>query len=197
MNQTPRRPASARPRTTRFAAHFAAHFAVLLAAGAALALPPAASAAEPTQAPSGIREVFGGLWAKLRATVKRPSASAEIPTYTAGIRGNEATESGLKPYWKDDREQDPAFRAERQALESAQGLADAQKYAEAATAFESFAASHPKSTLLPNARFGGALARASLGERDKAVAALQGFVRDYPQHVLAGDAQQALAALQK
>jgi len=51
------------------------------------------------------------------------------------------------------------------------------------------------STLVANARFGGALALAAAGERARATAGFEEFLRLEPQHPLADDARQALAAL--
>jgi hypothetical protein len=100
----------------------------LIAALAAVALLDAQPmhAAEPEK--GGLSGLLGELWAKLRAATPRGSTGQA----TAGIRGSEATESELKPYWKGDLEQDPGYRAERQALQAAQELAEAGKYAERA-----------------------------------------------------------------
>jgi TolA-binding protein len=54
---------------------------------------------------------------------------------------------------------------------------------------------NPSGALAPNARFGAALSRAALGERARAAAAFQDFLKRDPQHPLARDAEQALAAL--
>ncbi len=141
------------------------------------------------------RGLLGELLARLRLASPRAAAAPVAVPVTAGIRGAEATESDLKPYWKGDREQDPAYRAERHELQAAQELADAQKFAEAARAFEKFLTAHPKSPLVPNARFGGALSYAALGDRARARAGFESFLKENPQHPLAHDAEQALAAL--
>jgi len=163
----------------------------LLGAGLAAAVP-----ALPVRAQSAaMKELLGNLWARLRAATPRANPTVATTTVTAGLRGTEATESELKPYWKGDREQDPAALAEREALDRAQSLADAGNYAEAARAFDAFAQANPRSPLAPNALFGAALARAALGEREQAAKGLETFVRQNPTHPLAKDAEQALAAL--
>jgi TolA-binding protein len=140
--------------------------------------------------------MLGELWARLRSAGPRQSTQViATQTVTAGIRGAEATESELKPYWKGDREQDPAYRAERQALQSAQELADAGKFSEAAKAFDTFGEAYPRSTLASDARFGGALAQAALGDKARAISGFEGFLKQNPQHPLAHDAERALAAL--
>lgn len=141
------------------------------------------------------RGLLGELLARLRLAAPRANAVPVALPVTAGIRGAEATESDLKPYWKGDREQDPAYRVERHELQAAQDLADAQKFADAARAFETFLSAHPKSPLAPNARFGGALSYAALGDRAHARAGFETFLKENPQHPLARDAEQALAAL--
>src|SRR5690349_17612512 len=114
---------------------------------------------------SSVKEVLGRLWARLRAATPRSQSVASAATVTAGLRGSEATESELKPYWRGDREQGPAAKAEREALEKAQSLADSGGYAEAAKAFDAFLQDHPASPLAANALFGAALARAALGDK--------------------------------
>lgn len=144
---------------------------------------------------SGIKDLLGSLWGRLRAATPRSSATAPATTVTAGLRGSEATESELKPYWRGDRESDPGSIAERKALEGAQALADSGKFAEAAKAFDGFVQQYPRSPLAANAVFGSAVAYAALGDRNKAVAGFQDFLKRDPQHPLAKDAEQAIAAL--
>jgi TolA-binding protein len=144
---------------------------------------------------SAMKDLLGNLWARLRAATPRANPTVAATTVTAGLRGAEATESELKPYWKGDREQDPAALAEREALDRAQSLADAGGFAEAARAFDAFVQANPRSPLAPNALFGAALARAALGDRGQAASGLETFLKQNPQHPLAKDAEQALAAL--
>jgi TolA-binding protein len=158
------------------------------------ALPTGPVAAQGAQA-STVKDLLGNLWARLRAATPRSSPPPAATSVTAGLRGSEATESELKPYWKGDREQDASSRTERQALESAQALADAGKFAEAARAYDAFLQQNARSTLAPNALFGSALARAALGDKARASAAFEEFIKRDPQHPLAKDAEQALAAL--
>lgn len=169
----------------------------LLAALAAAALLGAQPARPAEPEKGGLSGLWGELWAKLRAATPRGSAGQATAgvTLTAGIRGSEATESELKPYWKGDLEQDAGYRAERQALQAAQELADAGKYAEAGRAFDAFLQTYPRSTLAPNAMFGGALAHAAAGDKARASAELEIFLKQNGQHALAQDAQRALAAL--
>ncbi len=148
--------------------------------------------AQATQAlPSAMKDLLGKMWARLRAATPRPHTAGGSVTVTAGLRGAEATESELKPYWRGDREQ----AVEMQAIEKAQALADAGSYADAAKAFESFLKDNPRSPLAANAMFGSALARAALGERAQAAAAFEDFMKRQPQHPLVKDAEEALAAL--
>ena len=155
----------------------------------------AGEARPPTR--SDFRVVLGEMWAKLRAVSPRLQSGQPVyaQTVTAGIRGAEATESELKPYWKGDREQDPAYRAEHQALQGAQKLADDGKFAEAAKAFGTFVEAYPRSPLASEARFGKALALAMLGDKPGAIAGFQSFLKEDAQHPLAKDAEVALAAL--
>ena len=162
---------------------------IVIAALCCLAVPPAAAQT------AAVKEMLGNLWARLRAATPKSTPAAPAVTVTAGLRGEEATQSELKPYWRGDRETDPSSKLERQGIESAQALADAGKFAEAAHAFESFLQANPRSTLAGNALFGSALARAALGERSRATSAFEEFLKREPGHPLAEDAKQALAAL--
>jgi TolA-binding protein len=144
---------------------------------------------------SGIKDMLGSLWGRLRAATPRSSSTAPTTTVTAGLRGSEATESELKPYWRGDRENDAGSIAERKALEGAQALADSGKFAEAAKAFDAFLAQNPRSPLAANAVFGSAVAYAAMGDKAKAIAGFQDFLKRDPQHPLAKDAEQAIAAL--
>ena len=149
------------------------------------------------QAQSGLTGLLGELWAKLRAVAPRAQTSQAVvsTTVTAGVRGAEATESELKPYWMGDREQDPAYQAERKALQAAQELADGGKFGDAARAFDTFLETYPKSSFAPNARFGGGLSYAALGDKARAITAFEAFLKQDAQHPLARDAERAIAAL--
>jgi tetratricopeptide (TPR) repeat protein len=164
---------------------------LLLAAGATMAADPAVQAPGAAALQNLLREV----WVRLHAMAPRQQTRIVTATATAGIRGAEATESEIKPYWKGDRDQDPGYRAERQALLSAQDLADAGKYAEAAKAFDSFVDAYPKSPLAPQARFGAALAQAAVGDKARAISGFETFLKQNPEHPLAHDAERVLVAL--
>jgi len=164
--------------------------ALLHTAGGALAADPAQS-----QGAILLQDLLRQVWVRVHALTPRQPTRIVVATATVGVRGAEATESELRPYWKGDREQDPAYRAERQALLSAQDLADAGKFAEAAKAFDAFVEAHPKSPLAPQASFSAALAQASLGDKARALAGFQSFLKQNPEHPLARDAERAIAAL--
>jgi TolA-binding protein len=153
--------------------------------------PPAQAQATQASQSSSVKDMLGKMWARLRAATPRSQSSSGNVTVTAGLRGAEATESELKPYYRGEREQ----AAERAALDKAQALADAGNYAEAAKAFDAFVQDNPKSPLTANALFGGALARAAMGDTARAKAGFEDFIKREPQHPLAKDAEQALAAL--
>lgn len=160
--------------------------AFVLTVALAAAAPAAAQTPQGATQTAGLKEVLQSLWGKLRALTPRSEPpSATTATVTAGLRGIEATESELRPYW----------RGEREALEQAQAHAEAGRFADAARAFETFVQQNPASPLAPNARFGAALAHAALGERSRAVAGFEDFLKRTPQHPLAPDAERALAAL--
>ena len=163
----------------------------LLAALLVLA-PVAPAAAQEKQASqsSTVKDLLGKLWGRLRAATPRTQTASGSVTVTAGLRGAEATESELKPYWKGE-----PSKSERSALQAAQELADGGKYADAARAFDAFLETYPRSPVASEARFGGALARAALGDKARAIAGFEDFLKQNPKHPLARDAERAIAAL--
>jgi len=167
--------------------------AALLAAGPARAQTAQKPQSQPQASQSGLKDMLGNFWGRLRALTPRssppPATTANVP---AGLRGVEATESELRPYWRGG---EPPARAELLALERAQAAGDAGNFADAARQFEGFLQQNPSSPLASNALFGAALARAALGERARAAAAFENLIKRDPQHPLADDARQALAAL--
>jgi TolA-binding protein len=141
---------------------------------------------------NSVGSLLSRLWGKLRAvSPKVSSQESRSSTQVVGVRGAETTETALQPYWKDDKEADPAFLQQTNAFRSAQQLADNGAYQEAATAFAKFSADYPDSQLKPNALFGRALSQLSSGD-DNGKVGLQQFVSDYPQHPLSADAKQLL-----
>lgn len=142
---------------------------------------------------SGFGGLLSRLWGKLRAvSPKMSSTESRSSTQVAGVRGAETTETALQPYWKDDKEADPAFVQQSNAFRAAQQLADSGSYQEAAAAFDKFNKDYPDSQLKPNAQFGRALSQLSGGD-NSGNTTLQQFVADYPQHPLTEDAKQLLA----
>jgi outer membrane protein assembly factor BamD (BamD/ComL family) len=112
----------------------------------------------------------------------------------AGVRGNEATTTTLSPYWKGDKQNDPAFAAELAAYQGAQTQADQGEMAKAAASFAGFVKQYPQSELRPQAEFGHALALLAAGNRDQGQRAMETFVAAHPDHPLVADARAALDA---
>jgi TolA-binding protein len=145
-----------------------------------------------------VQSALASLWARLRSLSPGSSTAAgdrqgeRAAAQVAGVRGDEATQTSLQPYWKDDDEADPAFKAELDEYRAAQQLADGAHYAQAATAFESFLNKYPRSRLRANAQLGAGLAAMGAGQSDKGRAALQRFVTENPDHPLKGDADRLL-----
>ncbi len=170
--------------------------ALLLSMAAAAAEPPAAARVQPTQS-GELTQLLGRVWAKLRAYLPRDKVSAAQArrTQIAGVRGAEATESVLQPYWKADRTADPVYREQVRQLVAALALADSGALAQALSALESFSSTYPQSEFGPTAQFAAALVYGQLGERSKAATALAHFMQSYPAHPLREDANALLLAL--
>lgn len=148
---------------------------------------------------SALRKLLDQIWARLRAmgphqvTGSAASGSAQV----AGVRGAESTTSQLDPYWKGDRSADPAYRRELEAYSQAQTLIDKGDPAGAAKSFEEFVAAYPASTLKINAQFALGASYAAAGQKEKSLATLDAFLRDYPAHPLGSDARQLSETLRR
>ncbi len=148
---------------------------------------------------SGFRSLLDQTWAKLRRygpPSARDDTSKQV-TLVAGVRGAETTNSTLKPYWKGDKTNDPAYLNEVNAFNKAQGFADGGDFKQAVTAFDAFLTTYRDSSLKPNAQFALGLAYAGVADKTKGVSVLQTFVQGYPKHPLASDANRVIAELQK
>ncbi len=145
---------------------------------------------------SVFKGLFKSVWARLRelSPPERESANAE-PDYTAGLRGAEATDTLLKPYWKNDLTEDPVFQSQLKEFSLAQARMDQGELSAAIDAFDRFLATHGDSSLRPNALFGKSLSLAGAGEVDAARTAMRQFLDENPNHPLAADARQVIDAL--
>lgn len=173
---------------------------ILCCLGAVATGPASAAQSTTTIVESSSHSVFKGLfksvWARLRelSPSQKESANAE-QVYTAGLRGAEATDTLLKPYWKNDLTEDPDFQSQLKDLSLAQARMDQGELAAAIDAFERFLEAHGDSSLRPNALFGKSLSLAGAGETDAARASMRQFLDENPNHPLAGDARQVIDAL--
>ncbi len=150
-----------------------------------------------TEEQSAAKRLFSRMWSKLRGYVGRPgqSTSAGGRTLIAGVRGAESTASGLQPYWKDDRSEDPDYIREVDTFFGAMELADAGKFENATGVLNAFSNSYPDSTLNPNVQFALGLAYGQLGKNTEGVAALESFTSRYPEHPLVSDATELIEIL--
>ena len=149
-----------------------------------------------TETHSVFKGLFFNVWSKLKSMNPHSRQDARSSSiYTAGIRGAEATDTLIQPYWKGDLSEDKAFQAQLQSFTQAQQLMDNGKLADSAKAFGSFLDQYGDSSLAPNARFARGLCHAGLGQNAQAKTDLQQFADDYPNHPLAADASQLIGQL--
>ncbi len=174
-----------------------------------LALPMAQAAAVEKTAPvkngvkiqkvkssGSLEDVLREMWGRLRSLAPKMASDAHAKrTQVAGVRGAESTGTLIKPYWKDDRTQDPDFLKELELYNAAQQQADAGNFSGAIGGFSSFIKAYPRSRLRANAQFGLGLAYGGTGARKKSIAALNQFVKTWPKHPLSKDARQMVVAL--
>ncbi len=147
---------------------------------------------------SAAKRLFSRMWSKLRGYVGRSEQStmAGGRTLIAGVRGAETTTSGLQPYWKGDRSEDPDYIKEVDTFLDAMELADAGKFEQATRALNAFSDSYPDSSLDPNVQFALGLVYGQLGKNAEGVAALESFAKRYPEHPLVSDAEELIQVLQ-
>ena len=147
---------------------------------------------------SAAKRLFSRMWSKLRGYVGRSEQStmAGGRTLIAGVRGAETTTSGLQPYWKGDRSEDPDYIKEVDTFLDAMELADAGKFEQATRALNAFSDSYPDSSLDPNVQFALGLVYGQSGKNAEGVAALESFAKRYPEHPLVSDAEELIQVLQ-
>ncbi|MBC8211285.1 MAG: hypothetical protein H8E21_09465 [Gammaproteobacteria bacterium] len=173
------------------------NLALILIISAAFSLPVTAQGIiKQTETHSVFKGLFFSVWSRLRDLNphQRQSAKAEV-VYTAGIRGAEATETLIQPYWKDDLSKDPAFQQELKQFSVAQQLMDKGELLASVEAFDRFIGAYPGSDLLANAQIAKGVCLAGVGKNSEAVAILNQFIETYPVHPLSADAGVLLTQL--
>ena len=111
----------------------------------------------------------------------------------AGIRGARE-DKGLQPYWKGEKIK---MTPEMEQFSKAAVLFSKGKYEEAATAFQTWLKSYPKSDFTPRVKLGLALSYAYLDRKTDATDILSQFIKDYPGNELTPLAKQVLSDLSK
>lgn len=146
-----------------------------------------------TESHSVFTGLFKSVWARLRALSPQSQQIARADVhYTAGIRGAEATDTLLKPYWKDDLTQNPEFQAELESFGQAQAMMDHGNLQQAVKSFDDFLQHYGDSALRPNALFGKSLSLAGLGKKADSLATMRQFVDENPTHPLVDDARKVI-----
>ena len=140
--------------------------------------------------------LFKSVWARLRSLSpqQQQTASADVH-YTAGIRGAEATDTLLKPYWKDDLTQNPDFQAELKSFGEAQSQMDQGRLEAAVRSFDDFLQQYADSSLRPNALFGKSISLAGIGNNADSLNTMRQFIDENPAHPLVDDARQVIENL--
>jgi TolA-binding protein len=169
---------------------------MLLGFGQVTAQESAPSIIKETETHSVFKGLFLSVWSRLRAInpQQRQSAKSSV-VYTAGIRGAEATETLIQPYWKGDLTNDENFQKQLKKFSQAQQLMDKGDLQGSAGAFDDFIKQYGDSNLLPNALFGKGLSYAGTGNNSEATSAMEQFVDANPNHALIEDARQILEQL--
>jgi hypothetical protein len=138
-----------------------------------------------------VESFFYDVWSTVKSMSpsRERGAGSEDVTVTAGLRGAEGDEQALAPYWKGGLSDDPQFRQEIQAYQTAlqQGRGgDPGSLAQ-------FLDQHGDSALAPNAQFALGVAHAQVGNGQQARRILESFRQDYPGHPLSDKAKAVMA----
>jgi TolA-binding protein len=174
---------------------------ILFCIGGITSNAPAIALNETTLTESSSHSVFKGLfrsvWAHLKSLNPTQKQSAEASkTYVAGIRGAEATDTLLTPYWKADLTQDENFQMELGKFSLAQHKMDKGDLPAAVELFDDFLDEYSNSSMRPNALFGKSVSLASIGQNEQSLLVMRQFINENPNHPLVGDARQVIDALQ-
>ncbi|OGS92199.1 MAG: tol-pal system protein YbgF [Gallionellales bacterium GWA2_60_18] len=127
------------------------------------------------------KDFYVDLDTRLRHFETREEAAAVAPPEPAPIASSD-------PF-------DPV--AENRAFEAAYALFKGGKHAEAAKAFQEFAAKYPQSVHLPNAYYWQGSAQFALGDYKAALAVYQGLLKSYPSAPRAADTLFGIAGCQQ
>lgn len=140
--------------------------------------------------------IFLSIWAKLKALNPPQKQSAKsISVGTIGIRGAEATETLLKPYWKDDLTQDKQFQVELAQFYKAQKKLDSGELNSAIEEFDQFLNKFSNSVLRPNALFSKGISLAGIGKNESSIVSMKQFIDENPNHPLVSDAKMVISEL--
>lgn len=149
-----------------------------------------------TNSHSIFKGLFQSVWAHLRTLSPLQEESATAKTeYSAGIRGAEATDTLLKPYWKGDLTENESFQSELEKFSTAQAEMDRGNLGEAVRYFDEFLLEFPDSSLRPNALFGKSISLAGIGDTAQSLAVMQDFLVENPAHPLVSDARKVIQNL--
>ncbi len=142
-----------------------------------------------------LKGIFYQVWGKLRALNPSTAKNTKYRAVTtAGIRGNETTESILEPYWKGDQSEDPVFVESLKLFNKAQKSIEQGNLQAAGKNLDSFIQQYKGTQLYPNALFTKALVSGGQGEKAQSIELMRSFIKAHPKHPLIEDAQKVIDA---
>jgi len=138
---------------------------------------------------------FSGLWGELKSYMPRSKSNVDYSvTATIGVRGAESTESALDPYWQDDLNNDPVFKANLASFEHAQTLCETGKFDNGITEFKGLSEKADNPLIKANTALALAACYDQQGDHAQSQKYLESFVNHYPKHPMAQKAKQVLQA---
>lgn len=142
-----------------------------------------------------LKGIFYQVWGKLKSLNPSEAKNTKHRVIaTAGIRGNETTESLLEPYWKGDHSEDQSFVASLKLYNQAQTAIEQGDLPHAEQALDALLQQHKQSALYPNALFAKGLVVGSQGKKAQSIELMRTLIKEHPSHALIDDANKVLQA---
>lgn len=138
---------------------------------------------------SGSADWMASFWSKVVKSGKKQASA--VPTAVAGLRGAEQEkDKELTPYWKGkEKSKDGA------AMGEIETLINKKEFASAIEALKTFAPSYPDSPLKPTSMLILGYCYTQTGKTNEARSTFERFLKEYPDHELAGDAKTGIEIL--
>ncbi len=140
-------------------------------------------------------DFFSNIWGQLRKIMPRQNNGVNSSQTTAvmGVRGSEATESALNPYWADDFADDESLWEEMRAYEAAQAKCESGQAAEGIKALDKLLDDTKHKSMKASYTLALGVCQQAAGNSSESKKFLNKFVAEYPDHPMAEDVKRQLS----